>query len=54
MWLAELDVDARGEGLELALNSNSRNSRNLPASICRGHHDQLLVPLGIKQLPHPI
>lgn len=26
----------------------------LPASICRGHHDELLLPLGIKQFPDPL
>lgn len=55
MWLAELDIDAKGEGPKLVSKLTTRVFRFfLPASICRGHHDQLLVPLGIKQLPHPL
>lgn len=55
MRLAELDVDAEGEGPELALKLASRTfSSFLPASICRGHHNKFLIPLGIKQLPDPL
>lgn len=55
MRLAELDVDAKGEGPELVSKSASRMFRSfLPASICRGHHNKFLLPLGIEQLPDPL
>lgn len=49
VWLAELDVDAKGEGPELVFKLVSRIVRSfLPASICRCHHNEFLLPLGIE------
>lgn len=53
--LAELDVDAKSRGPGLVFKSTSRAFRSfLPASVCRRHHNQFLIPLGVEQLPHPL